>query len=181
MTVGLNSHTGLLKALEGYMKSFPITDEHIKRAKSLAKSMGTLNNSILRGEGNLAGFVGEVILAELLQANHHNTYEYDFILPSGRTVDVKTKQTTVEPKPYYDCSVAAFNTKQKCDYYAFVRVNIPQKILYFLGAIPKDRYFELARFLKKGTFDGDNDFIVKADCYNLTIQELWDEFIGVRK
>jgi len=81
------------------MKSFAITNDHIKRANTLAKSMGTLNNSILRGEGNVAGFVGEVILAELLQADHRNTYDYDFILPSGRTVDVKTKQTTVEPKP----------------------------------------------------------------------------------
>lgn len=158
------------------MKTFKISEEQIKRAKILADSMGTLNNSIRSGQGNLVGFIGEIVIADALGAKHSNTYDYDIILSSGATVDIKTKQTSVEPKKYYDCSVAAFNTSQKCDYYIFTRVDLNTKILYFIGAIEKTKYFEMARFLKKGTADGDNGFIVKADCYNLTIGEVWQEF-----
>lgn len=149
---------------------------HIEKAKRLADEMGTLNNSITSGEGNLAGFLGEVILAELLEAQHANTYDSDLRLDNGKTIDVKTKRTRCKPLDHYECSVAAYNTKQRCDFYAFCRVNNEMDTLWFLGMIEKNRYFEMSRFLKKGTRDGDNGFIVKADCYNITIKALWEEF-----
>jgi len=38
--------------------------------------------------------------------------------------------------------------------------------------MPKKKYFKNARFLKKGTTDGDNGFLVRADCYNVPISGL---------
>lgn len=153
-----------------------VKPHHIEKAKVLAEEMGTLRNSITSGQGNLAGFIGEVILAEMLEAKQANTYDSDLMLDNGKTIDVKTKRTRCKPLGYYECSIAAYNTKQKCDFYAFCRVNNEMTKLWFLGMVDKGRYFEMSRFLKKGARDGDNGFVVKADCYNITIKDLWREF-----
>lgn len=137
--------------------------------------MGQLNNSIQRGGGSLGGFIGEFLAKEILGGEVKNTYEYDLVLPKGKTVDVKTKMTSVEPLPHYDCSIADYNTSQNCDYYAFVRVKNDYSVGWFLGWIKKKDYFKKARKLTKGERDGDNGFVVKSDCWNLKIEEL-DEY-----
>ena len=148
------------------------SEESINEAKKLAKDMGKLNNSITEGQGNVAGFLGEVLVRKLLNANQSNTYNYDLILSDGKTVDVKTKRTGYKPKEYYDCSVAALNTKQKCDYYAFVRVMNDYSKAWFIGLIPKEKYFKSSIFMKKGEIDPDNNFTVKSDCYNMSINNI---------
>ena len=154
-----------------------ITKEQIAIAKLLSDELGSLNNSITSGEGNLAGFVGEVVVAEITGSKHANTYDYDLVLPTGKTIDVKTKRTNYPPKENYDCSVAAFNTKQKCDYYAFVRVKNDFSKAWILGFYNKKDYFTDAKFYRKGDFDPDNGFTFKADCYNIAISQLEDSLI----
>ena len=144
----------------------------IEKAKVKAEEMGVLNNSILQGNGSVAGFIGEQIALHCLGGTWENTYEYDIVLPDGSKIDVKTKQTSVTPLPEYDCSVANFNTKQECDAYAFVRVRKDFRIGWFLGLISKDVFFKKARFLRKGEIDPSNNFVVRANCYNLSIGEL---------
>lgn len=157
------------------MQFVRVTDDMLLRAKHKAEDMGTLNNSITYGQGNLAGFVGEEIAHSVLGGTIVNTYDYDIVLDNGKTVDVKTKRTTVEPKSTYDCSVAAYNIKQNCDYYAFVRVYENMSIGWLLGLYPKDEYFKHARLWKKGEVDPSNGFTVKADCYNMAIYNLQDK------
>ena len=151
-----------------------ITDDMKKRAWAKSREMGEINNSITRGDGNIAGFLGEEVANLLIKGDINNTYDYDIIKDKMR-YDVKTKRCTSEPKPYYDCSVAAFNTKQKCDHYVSVRIeNVKGKWgrAWVLGSYEKEKYFKDARFLKKGKIDGNNGFKVKADCYNLPIRDL---------
>jgi hypothetical protein len=158
------------------MIEIKITDEMKKRAWSKARSMGEINNSITKGGGNIAGFLGEEIANKIIKGDINNTYDYD-IIKNGVTYDVKTKRCTSEPKEYYECSVAAFNTRQKCDHYVFVRVeNVKGKWgrAWILGSYEHDQYFKDARFLKKGQIDGNNNFKVKADCYNIAIKNLKD-------
>jgi hypothetical protein len=119
------------------MIEIQITDEIKTIADNKAKEMGRLHNSITKGEGNLSGFIGEAVAQSVLGGELKNTYQYDLVLPSGKTVDVKTKRTTVKPKDYYDCSVAAFNTKQQCDYYCFVRVKEDLSVAWYLGVYDK--------------------------------------------
>lgn len=156
------------------MIEIKITEEMKKRAWSKARSMGEINNSITKGGGNIAGFLGEEVANKIIKGDINNTYDYD-IIKNGVTYDVKTKRCTSKPKEYYECSVAAFNTKQKCDHYVFVRIeNIKGKWgrAWILGCYEKNAYFEDARFLKKGQIDGNNKFKVKADCYNIAIKNL---------
>ncbi len=145
-----------------------------KKAWRKSREMGEINNSITKGDGNIAGFLGEEVANFLIKGEVTNTYDYD-IIKDGRKYDVKTKRCTSQPKNYYECSVAAFNTKQKCDEYVFVRIeNVKGKWgrAWVLGHYDKNKYCEDAKFLKKGQRDGDNGFLVKANCYNMSIKDL---------
>ena len=154
------------------MKEVVITDDMLVEARRKSVEMGRLHNSITRGSGNLAGFIGEEIAATVLGALSANTYDYDLIMPDGTKIDVKTKRTSVKPLPHYECSVAALNTKQDCDYYAFVRVLNDLSVGWFLGVYPKDLFFQESTLLEKGQKDPSNGFIVKTSCYNLPISHL---------
>lgn len=153
----------------------PISQNSLNYSWAKARDLGKLKNSITSGEGNQVGFLSEYLISEYLGGVLTNTYDYDILIPEG-SVDVKAKQVTSEPYPHYECSVAAFNTTQKCDFYAFARVEFLHNKYtraWFLGIIRKEEYFEKARKLIKGTKDGTNGFTVRADCYNLRIDQLY--------
>lgn len=154
------------------MQAVTVTLNMIDKARSKATELGVLKNSIIRGKGNIAGFIGEQIALHCIGGEWQNTYEYDILTSDGRRIDVKTKQTSVQPLPEYDCSIAKYNTKQKCDFYAFVRVKRDLTIGWYLGMLGKQEYFDKARFLKKGTVDPSNNYKVQADCYNVKIEDL---------
>lgn len=160
--------------IKGRKTNYPevrITQDMMEKALAKAEEMGKLKNSITEGERNLVGFLGEEIANSYIQGEIQNTYEYD-ILWGKIKIDVKSKDTTVYPKSNYEVSVANFNTKQKCDYYVFVRVLDDLSVGWLLGYMSKQDYFENSRFLKKGEKDGSNSFIVRADCHNMFINDL---------
>lgn len=153
----------------------------ISRAKLRLKKMPKLRNSITNNTATLHGFVGEELLAEYWGADVIGDYHYD-LMKNGFKIETKTKRTTVEPLPYYEVSIAEFNTRQKCNYYAFTRVTKNLDTGWFVGIMPKVLYLLKARDLKRGQRDGDNGFIVKADCWNMEICDLLDsdrdDFMG---
>lgn len=154
-----------------------ITDNMVNNARRKAAEMGTIRNSITSGKGNLVGFIGEEVARHVLNdTGHHaveqNTYDYDIVVDGKMLIDVKTKATSVEPKPHYSCSIASLNAHQECDYYVFVRVKNDLTKAWWLGVYSKDDYTRDAVFLKKGTLDPDNQYVVKSDCYNLPISAL---------
>ena len=150
----------------------PTTKDQIKRAQDLADEMGTLKNSITKGKGNVLGFLGEVVLADHFGWKQSNTYNYDLLMPNGKTVDVKSKQCRSIPLPHYECSIASYNIKQQCDYYAFNRIKSDLSVVYFAGMLPKGVYFDKATKRSAGEVDESNGFTFRADCYNLEIAEL---------
>ena len=154
------------------MKEIDVTSGQLIRARQKAVEMGRLANSITNGAGNLAGFIGEIVVADELNATHNNTYDYDLLLKDKTRVDVKTKRCNSAPLSTYDCSIAAHGTKQKCDTYVFVRVLNNLSKAWILGKLGKQEYFGKATFFKKGTVDADNGFRFRADCYNVKINML---------
>lgn len=149
-----------------------ITPAMLVEARDKAVEMGQLYNSITRGGGNIAGFLGEAIAQQVLGGSLKNTYDYDLVLDNGIKVDIKTKQTGYVPLESYDCSIAALNTKQDCDYYCFVRVKKDFSIGWYLGVYSKSDYINDAVFMKKGDIDPSNGYVVKSDCYNIKISQL---------
>ncbi len=157
------------------MIEIKITPEMYREAWAKSRDMGKLKNSITSGDGNIAGFLGEILANMVIGGKIENSKDFDIIGPDGSTYDVKTKRCTSEPLPSYECSVAAYNVVQRCNKYVFVRVeyiNNEYTRGWVLGHIDKNEYFEKARKLYKGQKDGSNWFTVKSDCYNLKIEEL---------
>tara|TARA_R110000787_G_scaffold20623_5_gene61407 strand:- start:2 stop:511 length:510 start_codon:yes stop_codon:yes gene_type:complete len=152
-----------------------VLEEQIIRAKALYP-FDNLRGSISKGKSNIYGALGEVIIHDLCErnntpANLNSTYDYDLIIDNKYKVDVKTKRTTVKPKPHYLCSISSFNTRQECDFYFFLRVTEDLTKYYLLGYKKKKDFFNEATFNKKGTEDV-NGWLFKDDCYNLEISHL---------
>lgn len=157
------------------MRRVDITDDLFDRIHDQiagkAAAIGNLKGSIEDGDGNYAGLFGEMLFLEEFGGERDATYNYD-ILYDDLKVDVKTKRRSVEPKPYYECSIADYNTEQDCDIYYFVSVLYDYSEAWLLGYKDTDEYYELADFHEEGDIDEDNDFEFKADCWNLPISEL---------
>jgi len=155
------------------MIELQISDRILTEAKLRATKLGKLNNSITEGAGNIAGYIGQLLVAEHLNAEEPDNYNFD-VKKNNITYEVKTKRCTSRPRQEYDCSVSDFNTKQNCDYYLFVRVLEDFSKAWVLGKKKKADYFKEARFCEKGKVDEKSTFgwKFKANCYNLSISEL---------
>jgi hypothetical protein len=93
------------------MIELEISDDILVKARQKARTLGRLHNSITKGGGNIAGYIGQMLVAEYLKANEPDNYDFD-VEKDGIKYEVKTKRCTSKPKPEYDCSVSDFNTKQ---------------------------------------------------------------------
>ena len=155
-----------------------IDDDTVAAAKKLEAEMPQLRNSIRNNAGMLVGFVGELIVANYLDVQLQNTYDYDLVY-KGVKFDVKTKEvgkapgSNSTPKPYYECSVSAYNATQGCDVYAFTRVDMKNRVGWILGWMDAERYFKRATFRRKGELDRSNNKTFDCDCYQLEIGKLF--------
>lgn len=154
------------------IKELEITEDIATEAAKMSKGMGVLKGSFTKGAGNIYGAMGELIVSKYLNRPIESTYNYDIVLSDGKKVDVKTKRTSVKPKLDYDCSISNWNTKQQCDYYIFCRIKNDFSVGWILGYYDKDQYLEDSIFMKRGTIDKSNGYVVKSDCYNLKISSL---------
>jgi hypothetical protein len=155
------------------MLEIKIQKEWIENSKKKAEEMGRLKHSILKGQGNITGFLGEYMVSDFLKARIENTYDYDLV-KNGIKIDVKSKKCTSIPRPEYDCSVPAYNTRQKCDYYVFTRIMDDFQTGWICGIISKENFFKNARLYKKGEVDKSNWMEFKEDSYNMKIKDLLD-------
>jgi len=158
----------------------PFTEAMVKSAKGKAKRLGEIKNSILKGKGNFAGYLGESIVAEYIDAKivsnkrGEEKYNHDLVL-GNKTIEIKTKRRTVPPKDFYDASVAHTSRHQNPDFYVFVSIQFqgdkPVKA-WICGQKKSTEYFKQATFYAKGDVDSSNGWKVLTDCYNLSYKDL---------
>jgi len=167
------------------MKRIPFTKEMIARARARAKEMGSIKNSITKGGGNVAGFLGEEAFCAYTGASAIGSKDHDVVLNNER-IEVKTKRRTVAPEPNYDVSVANTSTHQNPDKYAFISLEFGETItkrngqkaykdlknVWYVGSKDAEEYFKEAAKWDKGDVDKSNDFTTLQDMYNLPISEL---------
>jgi hypothetical protein len=158
----------------------PFTEQMVSSAQAKAKNLGKINNSILKGKGNFAGYLGEEIVANYIQAeiisNNEGEEKYNHDLIKGKKkIEVKSKRRTVPPRDYYDASVAETSAHQKPDIYIFTSIqfegNKPVRA-WVCGQKDAKEYFEQARFYAKGDIDPSNGWKVSTDCHNLPYKDL---------
>jgi hypothetical protein len=153
-----------------------ITPEQIQRAEGLYP-FGSLKDSITKGESNIYGALGEVIVHDYLMGKGKDVkivgdVNFD-IVSNGKKIDVKTKRTTVPPIQTFNCSISAHNTRQECDYYVFVRVMEDKSEAWITGYMDKAEFYKKAKFYRKGQADPTMpSWKFAADCYNLEISKL---------
>ena len=153
----------------------------IEKAQDWAKYLGSINNSITKGGGNLAGRLGELALANYLGVCVEDHKDYDMIY-KGEKIEVKTKRRTVPPQYSYDVSVAATSTHQKPDRYAFISIEFEGKTatgfyhkvksIWLVGDMAADKYFKLATEWNRGDEDESNGFVTLVDMFNMRIGDL---------
>lgn len=173
------------------MNKIPFTEEMVKQAVHCAKAIGLLNNSITSGRANVAGCLGEIALANFIGADRKSaSRNFDLVL-DGKTIEVKTKRRTVDPKDWYEVSVAETSRHQKPDLYAFISITFEKKIgggveasyrnprtVWLCGYYDAVQYFEDAKKMPKGREDASNGFKTHVTMFNLPIKEL-DKTLGM--
>ena len=174
-------------------------DRMVTNAQNKAKKLGKIKNSILRGGGNAAGYLGEEAVASYIGAKitscdeGSGKYNFDITTRDERKVEVKTKRRTVScidhdgnDRGFYEVSIAKTSVHQRPELYIFVNIHFDDyrkdengvaryygiRNIEILGQMEPEDYFAEARFVPKSERDPSNNFIAHADMYNLPISEL---------
>ena len=61
------------------MIEIEITEQMKKQAWAKSREMGVIRNSIMKGDGNIAGFLGEEVANVVIDGTISNTYDYDVV------------------------------------------------------------------------------------------------------
>lgn len=158
--------------LEDYIE-VDVCDRVKEQAQEAARRIGQLEDSILKGEGNLASCIGKIVVAEYLETECHLESQSYTLMYGGRRSAVKTTQSQGCPDTSFEAKVPMKNAKnQGCEIYIFTRVSYDYKKAWILGWYPKERFLEDAEKVLAGDFDASNRWTAKADCYSIDISEL---------
>lgn len=156
----------------------------IEEAIKMASRVKKLRNSDTKNYGTKIAALSDLMVRKTLGGKivSDQSYDYDWISPKGSLVEIKSKQRNIEPQPWHHCSVKAYNTNQKCDYYLFTSVFGDFTRGWILGYIKKKDFFEHAQFFKGGEFDPDprgDRYKFPSDCYNIRIDQLNCKFSSI--
>ena len=160
-----------------------LTNSLIEKAGAYSK--GKIYKRSMRGQGGTnIGTIGELVLIEYLENNglkvvdnrkRINATKYD-LLVQGEKVEVKTKDRTVPPKPFYECSIPLYNhDHQKPKWFFFLslmRKGSSYEEAYILGGISYNEMEKEGVIINKGDVDLRNGWICKESCINITIEKL---------
>jgi len=163
------------------LEVIPISVEMSERARHRAEAMGSLPNSVIKGQGNLTGFLGEEIVMESAKKRRNvkllDDYNGDLLI-NGRIIEVKSQVQRVErmPAPNYLVNVLSESVHQTPEFYIFTRILERTDYYYphgwICGTISATEFFGKAVLRKKGHRNEDNGFTTHTDCYMLPIKEL---------
>lgn len=166
-----------------------LTNEVIDLAADRANSFPVYKNSHREHEANLVGCIGELIFERYIRdcgialRDMRNETTHDYLISNSITVDVKTKDRTVEPRDFFDCSVPLYNHEhQRPNYYYFISLrrapaepeDNPYRFeeAYILGGISPNELDSAGKRWKAGDIDPSNNTKFWTDCINVSIKQL---------
>ena len=156
------------------MTSIKVDDKLMKQAIDWSDFKGN-TYSIRQDEAyKIAGNLGEVVFSHTYPSAiriSHNDTEADFIY-KGKRLDVKTKRTTVNPKPHYEVTISSYQKDFNADIYFFYYFNYSENLIWSLGWLTKTDFFQKARFMRKGEIEQYNNWKISEDCYIAKIADL---------
>ena len=162
-----------------------INREILWLAEKRIENIPILKNSIRGKEANLIGSIGEVLFEKFIQEQglmldkeegEQEKFNHDFVIDGKFTVDVKTKERSVKPKSYYDCTVAQESLEhQKPDFFYFISLLKKGGIFtegFLLGAINTSNLLTKGDFWGAGEIDARNGKRIRVDCISIEIKDL---------
>ncbi|MEZ8881710.1 hypothetical protein AB6E09_22280 [Vibrio lentus] len=170
-----------------YTKVTNIPEHVYAKALERAQKNPIYENSRRGREANKVGCLGEVV-AEYWMEFHGigftaqlNKTTHDYKLNNGKMFDVKTKDRTVKPRDFYDCSVPLYNHQhQKPDFFLFItlerdRENKTTDITRFhtaniVGAMTYEEVEQVGILFLADEQDDRNNTEFWTDCLNV---EMW--------
>ena len=147
----------------------------VQRAQTKAKKLGGIRNSILKGGGNAAGYLGEEAVASYIEAeiiscnDGDDKYNYD-IWKDDRKIEIKTKRRTVSPQGFLYIFVSI--EFENMMYEKAKRVYRGIKNIWIVGQAEPEDYFARAKIWNAGDIGKSNGFKTHVDMYNLPISEI---------
>lgn len=167
------------------MVEIDITGFH-PTAQQKADSMPVYRGSMRGKKANEAGCMGELVALryfDMCGLDYTNRANGTHIIDSEYgTFNVKTKERTVAPKDYYECSVQRSNrgTQNIPDWYIFVSLMSEKGVsgcerftrAWVLGTITSDDFYSNANLVTPGQGGNDNGWSAKIPCYNISISAL---------
>jgi hypothetical protein len=167
------------------MKAIRVDINEEMMSRAIERDQGQMNRlSFMKGSGNIPGFLGEEIVKVLrpdFKWVDKYSHDFEFVSPKGNllTIDVKTKEQTVEyaPKSDWMAAVADVSGHQTCNTYIFCRVYYDKMTStwpfgWVLGCMYKKEYLEKADSFKEGDPEGDNGYVTNAGCLCIPYGEL---------
>jgi len=164
----------------------------LKKADTLARENdSSYNKHTMKGlRARQIGSLGELIGMEHLtnckvDFEPHFTTEYDVLFKVAginKKLEFKTKERSVEPKDYYDCSVFEYNKEfQMVDNYMFMSLVSLDRYSedinrftkgFILGSISREKFLEIARLEPRGIVDSSNGWSPSKNTWNVPISSL---------
>jgi hypothetical protein len=149
-----------------------VTKEMMKYAEDRSKITGELNNSITRGEGNVAGFLGKKAVSDYLRNDRILGKGHDLV-DEGYKIAIKAKLRKDKPRQDHDCSVTYPQAiHQDCDGYIFTSVNNSYTKVWIVGYMDRLKLLKIAKILQKNETYGSNAFRCHEKCHNVEISQL---------
>lgn len=115
----------------------------------------------------------------------HFTTEYDVLfkkLGKPEKLEFKTKERSVDPKDYYDCSIFEYNKEfQLVDHYMFMSLVSLDRTSddiqrftkgFIVGSISREKFLEIARLEPRGIVDSSNGWSPSKNTWNVPISSL---------
>lgn len=130
-----------------------ISNDLLAKARDKSLEIGELKGSFTKGRGQLYGLVGQELVKQRIGGTGGDTYDYDFLLPNGLRVEVKTKKVGSLPLGHYWCSVPDTSLHQRTDIYVFTRVRDDFSEGWIIGWMTRDEFLLQARHFNKGDKD----------------------------
>jgi hypothetical protein len=165
------------------MIEIPLNGLHAP-AQARADATPALARSMRGAEGNEVGAMGELVAMRYLDMAgvlylDDGTVNHDLKTGHG-TMDVKTKERKVEPRPNYDCTVPDYNgERQQPDWYLFVSLLSDGgkgcarfKRGWVLGTIRREAFHAQASLWKPENVDVSNGWKPTIKCWNVPVSAL---------
>lgn len=157
----------------------------VDAASAKAEQVPRIKHSMRGNDANDVGALGELIVADYLRSCGIESEDvagdvlpYDLTTKVG-TIEVKTKERTVNPLPSYECSIADLQRGRVLpDWYFFVSIRSEGKQgferfkqAWLLGSMRGQTFWETAVKWEPGMV-ADNGWKPTIACWNVTVSQL---------